>query len=113
MPLWLLLAPRRTLVNWLFLTLALPALQLPLPHLRTSKTRDQYFGHLYGQTIGVDVENAAVRELRNDEASGLEFNFEQGEGLDFSRRKGEKKAEPTGLSRVSTRATPLAPPLWW
>lgn len=69
---------------------------------------DQYFGHLYGQTIGVDVENAAVRELRNDEASGLEFNFEQGEGLDFSRRKGEKKAEPTGPIQGINEGNPFS-----
>lgn len=68
---------------------------------------DQYFGHLYGQTIGVDVENAAVRELRNDEASGLEFNFEQGEGLDFSRRKGEK-AEPTGPIQGINEGNPFS-----
>ena len=68
---------------------------------------DQYFGHLYGQTIGVDVENAAVRELRDDEASGLEFNFEQGEGLDFSRRKGEK-AEPTGPSQGINDGNPFS-----
>ena len=69
---------------------------------------DQYFGHLYGQTIGVDVENAAVRELRDDEASGLEFNFEQGEGLDFSRRKGEKKAEPTGPIQGINEGNPFS-----
>ena len=68
---------------------------------------DQYFGHLYGQTIGVDVENAAVRELRDDEASGLEFNFEQGEGLDFSRRKGEK-AEPTGPIQGINEGNPFS-----
>ena len=69
---------------------------------------DQYFGHLYGQTIGVDVENAAVRELRDDEASGLEFNFEQGEGLDFSRRKGEKKADPTGPIQGINEGNPFS-----
>ena len=68
---------------------------------------DQYFGHLYGQTIGVDVENAAVRELRDDEASGLEFNFEQGEGLNFSRRKGEK-AEPTGPIQGINEGNPFS-----
>lgn len=68
---------------------------------------DQYFGHLYGQTIGVDVENAAVRELRDDEASGLEFNFEQGEGLDFSRRRGEK-AEPTGPIQGINEGNPFS-----
>ena len=68
---------------------------------------DQYFGHLYGQTIGVDVENAAVRELRDDEASGLEFNFEQGEVLDFSRRKGEK-AEPTGPIQGINEGNPFS-----
>ena len=59
---------------------------------------DQYFGHLYGQTIGVDVDNAAVRELRNDEASGL----------DFSRRKGEKKAEPTGPIQGINEGNPFS-----
>ena len=68
---------------------------------------DQYFGHLYGQTIGVDVENDAVSELRDDEASGLEFNFEQGEGLDFSRRKGEK-AEPTGPIQGINEGNPFS-----